>query len=69
MVLYCRSSYVCQKTHEKNKNICENEAKNDGSVSISCYQNQTEHNIKKLRLGSTREMADYYSDHFFVTYE
>ena len=35
------------------------EAKNDGSVSLNWYQNQTEQNIKILRLGSTKEMADY----------
>ena len=40
-------------------NICENEAKNDGSVSLNWYQDQTEQNIKILRLGSTKEMADY----------
>ena len=50
-------------------NICENEAKNDGSVSLNWYQNQTEQNIKILRLGSTKEMADYQNVIFFVTYE
>ena len=44
---------------KKYMNICENEAKNDGSVSISWYRNQTEQNIKKVRLCSTKEMADY----------
>ena len=58
--------FVCNpsKNTRISSEICENEAKNDGSVSISLYQNQTEHNIKKLRLGSTREMADYYSNNF-----
>ena len=49
---------------KKDMNICENEAKNDGSVSLSWYQNQTEQNIKKLRLGSTKEMADYHNVNF-----